>query len=128
MEIGTVDRVLRDRRELDASESLADRLVLAAEIRERETEEDVALRVFRRLAELLLVRLARLLGVDARVRGIAFQDIRLREADAPTRAVAVEGVRRQAKEELLLLLVENPDEVLVVRYAREGRPTLFAAD
>ena len=81
----------------------------------------MALRIIGRCAKLLLEGLPRLLGVGAHVCGIALQGIGLNEAEGPGAPVVVERARGQPQQKLSLLLVEDPDEILVVRQVGHER-------
>ena len=121
LEIGAAVRILRHGQERDAALSLPDRFVLSPQIRQREAEEDVALRILGSRAKLLLEGLSRLLGVGPHVRRIALQGVGLGKAEAPVASVVVERARREAQKQLALRLVENPDEVPLVRHAGHER-------
>ena len=110
--------------ERHAALSLPDRLLLSAEIRQREAEKDVTLWRLGRRAKLLLEGLPRLLGVGVHVCRIALQGAGLSEAEAPGASVVVERARRQPQQKLSLLVVEDPDEIPVVRHVGHERGRL----
>src|SRR5262245_37795129 len=105
-ELRSGPRVLRDREQLDSSESFPHRLLFLSEIGQRETTVDVTAGILGRLAELLFERLARHLGVAPHFCGVASYRVGLREARTPVAAVVVERARRKAQKEGGLLIVE----------------------
>src|SRR5262249_16251446 len=111
LEVGPCVSILGHGEKLDAPQALPDGLILAAQIRERETEKDAPLCVVGSCTKLLLDGLARLLGVSAHIRLIALQGTCLRQGKAPGSPVVVERARREAQEQLALPLIEHPDEI-----------------
>ena len=116
LKVGTIQRILRDRLEGQPFLSLTDGLLLSTQIRQREAEKNVTLWLVRRRAKLLLEGLPRLLGVGVHVCSITLQGAGLNEAEAPVSSVVIERPRRQPQQKLSLLVVEDPDEILVGRH------------
>ena len=72
--------------------------------------------ILRRHAKLLLEGLPRFLGVGVHVCSIPLQGAGLNEAEAPGSSVVIERARRQPQQKPSLLVVEDPDEILVGRH------------
>jgi hypothetical protein len=86
----------------------------AALVGEREPPQRVALRLVGRRGELRVYRHHRRVGVGARSHGVAAQAPGLGQHQPPVSPVVVEGARRQPQQQLLVGVVERPEEVPIV--------------
>ncbi len=111
-------RIPGDRQERHAPFAFPHRVLLAAQIGEREPEEDVQLVVVWCVEQLLLEGDTGRIGICLRARLIAAERVGLGEHEAPSAAVA-ERIGIEPDEEALLRVVQSPDQVPVRR--RIGR-------
>ena len=87
---GPLEGVLGDRTELHAAAALADRVVLAPEVGQRDAQQRVELGIVGRGPELVLELRPGRVGVGPGSRAVALKPVRAGERQPPAAAVVVE--------------------------------------
>ena len=113
--------ILRYRKHLSCFLTLADRLGATAEVCECESAKRPTLCVLRRRRQVQIDRDTRGIGVRAHPERVSPQMVRLREHDPPRAPVLIESSRREPQEQLLLRVVQQPEEVPIVAEVGDQR-------